>query len=361
MKISHLCFCKLKSNIGINIAEDESNNEIYIGDYQCKIISTVVNEPDFSDTTDVMALSESQDNADNNNEFNQFGQTGGRAEIICRIDSNSSLIANKNYPIELLVKNKGYVLQTEYNLLKFKPAILTISPNRGSENGGTQVTILGDGFDPTTTQIYFGTNNYFNRLNAKINYTLIEFNTTSDQVGIFQVHVLVNGIEAVCIDQCNFTIATSETPVVNSIAPNEIRGPNTEVVINGQNFGTNISGLIVRIGSNLCNVSEVNDTRISCILNGLSLGFQPIQITTRFGSSYPINNLIRGIFSVLSMFPDIGSIFGGSLVTITGNGFVSNSTIRLNTSNCTIVSLSVTQIKCLTTPNTITKSMLRIT
>ena len=44
---------------------------------------------------------------------------------------NSGLVANKLYPIELLVKNKGYALQNDYYQINFLPVITWISNNQG--------------------------------------------------------------------------------------------------------------------------------------------------------------------------------------------------------------------------------------
>ena len=52
-------------------------------------------------------------------------------EITCSIGKKSGLIQNKFYPIEVLVKNKGYALQKDYFRVNFLPSFLTIFPKTG--------------------------------------------------------------------------------------------------------------------------------------------------------------------------------------------------------------------------------------
>jgi hypothetical protein len=67
--------------------------------------------------------------------------------------------------------------------------------------------------------------------------------------------------------------------------------------------------------------------------------------------SQQINNLISGIFSVKSIDPPSGSIYGNTLVTINGNGFSKNDLVYLDNSKCKIVNFTINEIKCLTSPH----------
>ncbi len=53
-------------------------------------------------------------------------------QITCKIGLNSGLVPNKLYPIELLVKNKGYALQNDLYQISFLPIITSISNNQGT-------------------------------------------------------------------------------------------------------------------------------------------------------------------------------------------------------------------------------------
>jgi hypothetical protein len=53
--------------------------------------------------------------------------------------------------------------------------------------------------------------------------------------------------------------------------------------------------------------------------------------------------------SILSINPLSGSIYGGTRLIITGNGFDTKSTIvQIDNVNCTIINATINQLMCLT-------------
>ena len=52
-------------------------------------------------------------------------------EIVCKLDSNSGLIPNVPYNVELAIKNIGYALKNGTFSISFLPAITSISPAKG--------------------------------------------------------------------------------------------------------------------------------------------------------------------------------------------------------------------------------------
>jgi hypothetical protein len=59
--------------------------------------------------------------------------------------------------------------------------------------------------------------------------------------------------------------------------------------------------------------------------------------------------MISGLFSVKSIDPSSGSIYGNTLITIIGNGFTKNDQVYFDNSKCNIVNVTINEIKCLTT------------
>lgn len=57
---------------------------------------------------------------------------------------------------------------------------------------------------------------------------------------------------------------------------------------------------------------------------------------------------VTGLPYIKSIGPLFGSLNGGTLLEIRGNGFNSNSTVKLNTSVCNVVEASLGKLKCLT-------------
>ena len=76
-----------------------------------------------------------------------------------------------------------------------------------------------------------------------------------------------------------------------------------------------------------------------------------INNSQEYGISQQLSNLINGIFSVKSIDPSTGSIYGNTLVTITGNGFTWNDQVYLGNSKCNILNATINEIKCLTGPH----------
>ena len=88
----------------------------------------------------------------------------------------------------------------------------------------------------------------------------------------------VNGVDAVCNTNCNFTFDSTLTPSVSSISPTSLTTPNTVFTISGNSFGTDMSKVHVTIGQVTCQVTSVVDTSIVCTLANLNLGIQNVNV-----------------------------------------------------------------------------------
>lgn len=114
--------------------------------------------------------------------------------------------------------------------------------------------------------------------NAQITYNNITFTTQQDQAGTYQMKTSVNGVDAVCNTNCNFTFDSTLTPSVSSISPTSLTTPNTVFTISGNSFGTDMSKVHVTIGQGACQVTSVIDTEIVCTLANLNLGSQSVAV-----------------------------------------------------------------------------------
>ena len=69
------------------------------------------------------------------------------------------------------------------------------------------------------------------------------------------------------------------------------------------------------------------------------------------GNAFKTSNFsIVGIPSIKLINPKYGSLYGGTLLTITGNGFdsIQDTQVLIGSKNCTLLSVSSTQITCVT-------------
>ena len=73
-----------------------------------------------------------------------------------------------------------------------------------------------------------------------------------------------------------FTYARSHTPVVTEVSPRVITNQNTTFNITGRNLGTNVSDLVVVIGSFVCNgvslTQSVNSSYLQCLADTVQAG-----------------------------------------------------------------------------------------
>ena len=88
----------------------------------------------------------------------------------------------------------------------------------------------------------------------------------------------VNGVDAVCNTNCNFTFSSSSTPTLTSITPLTLSTPNTIFTISGTSFGTDLTKVSVTIGRVTCQVTSTIDTNIMCTLPYLDLGSQTVAV-----------------------------------------------------------------------------------
>ncbi len=59
--------------------------------------------------------------------------------------------------------------------------------------------------------------------------------------------------------------------------------------------------------------------------------------------------MISGTLIVKSINPSSGSIYGGTVVTLSGNGFKSNSVVKFDSSTCNVINATINQLICKTT------------
>ena len=69
------------------------------------------------------------------------------------------------------------------------------------------------------------------------------------------------------------------------------------------------------------------------------------------GNSVNSNIQVTGYQLVKTISPAIGSINGGSLLTISGNGFTLNTTVLIGSSVCNVTYVSLDQLICITSPH----------
>ncbi len=293
-------------------------------------------------------------------------------QISCILGKNSSLVPNVIHGVEVLIKNIGYAVHSKTLGVKFLPVVLSVSNNQGSLLGGNRIVIEGDGFVPELTAFTHGSS-YFTINEARITYNSITFDSLPDHEGVYNFSVWVNNQQALCDEEeCVYSFSTSSTPELYSISQNYVNQSNTVLTINGSNFGLTLSDVMIKIGNQECKIIEIDNTTISCKIDGLEIGeqsislrnlsyycfFYIIQIQINVYILFFLNKLelgyaqsyvtILGYGTINSIFPNAGSIYGGQLVTINGNGFTAQTSVSFGSSICQIVEYTISKIRCKT-------------
>lgn len=241
-------------NIGSGFSENSCENQVFIGEVEC---------PLFFSSTD---------------------------KLICKLTTGASnLLINTKYQLNLLVKNIGFANYNESFQLMFSPSITSMSPNLGSIAGGTLVTLEGYGFSQYMSIVFESQSGDYQFYISEIvdkKFQKITFKTPAMLDEVFNVHVYSMRTEVLTTNQLTFTYSTEISPKIDSVYPLEI-DTSSLITIDGINFGNESSNVSVRIGSEECEILNVNETEINCQLNGLNLG--PQNILVNINGNYKMN------------------------------------------------------------------------
>ncbi len=179
------------------------------------------------------------------------------------------------------------------------PTITALSPNEGSTNGGTTVTIIGNNFTPTTTTAKFGSTA---ATVTFINNTEIKATAPAGSAGVVDVVVTTLGGDSAVSAASKYTYIAP--PTISNITPDGgIPGGGTKVTITGTNF---YSPATVDFGGNSGTNPDVVDSTTITVLTPTGAGSVNVVVGTPSGNSSP---LVGGYTYVV-----VGQPFGGGVV-----------------------------------------------
>ena len=257
---------------------------------------------------------------------------------------------------EVVVKigNKGFAKPSSGPIrFTHEVSVSDIKPARGSTGGGTLVTISGSGFGMTAndSSVTIG-----GSVCDIVNITMTEVScvTTSHGTSNASVNVAVgNGVGSLLNA---FWYDPGITPVVSSLSTLEgsVSG-GEQLIIHGIGFGSQQG--TVKIGPHLCKVTLYSDVLIRCTSPPNAPGIYDVLVCVD-GIGCAIKAGLHSrppqfkyILYVSGIFPEHGSVFGGTVLTIVGRGFSDNtSAIAVNVGDvpCKVLSSRSTKIMCRT-------------
>lgn len=222
------------------------------------------------------------------------------------------------------------------------PTVTAIAPSSGIALGGTSVTITGTGFLAGATVSIGGVSCIFPQL---VSSTEITCNTKSTTPGSATVTVLnTNGQSGTS----STSIFTFTTPTVTTIVPasgTTLGG--TLVTITGTEF---LSGITATVGEVECtSPTLISSTEMTCNVGANSAGAVTVTILNENDQTATSSSAIftYALPTVTSISPATGN--AGTLVTITGTGFLTGIEATIGGTACTSPTLiSSTQMTCIT-------------
>ncbi|XP_054983665.1 fibrocystin-L [Sorex araneus] len=268
--------------------------------------------------------------------------------IVCHIDPQNSMDVGIREIVSVTVYNLGTAISTpsiEFDRrFVLLPNIDTVLPDAGSITGMTKVTIRGSGFAVSSEgiEVLMG---YFPCQVLSVNYTTIECETSPAPQQLVKVTLLVHGVPAECQGNCSFSYLESITALITRITPDSILGP-VNVLIEGEGFGTVLEDITVFIGNQPFGAVEVNENNITVSVTPLPAGFHALRVVVG-STGLALGNLTVSSPAIASVTPASGSLGGGTILVITGNGFTpGNTTVTVGNDPCQMIYVNLSEIHC---------------
>lgn len=168
------------------------------------------------------------------------------------------------------------------------------------------------------------------------------------------------------LDPCYFIYGRDLNPMATSITPTIVSNGDS-VTITGSGFSIVALENIVKFGDVSCDVTTSIATMITCTLGVGQVGQKALNIEVlNYGIATISDDLyINYTMSLAHVMPTSGSVAGGTIITITGYGFLqqrdtcpmtSNATlcsdwiisVDISGQNCSLISANSTDITCRT-------------
>ena len=275
-------------------------------------------------------------------------------------------------PVELTVTGLGsaYVPAPDSALIMLTPAVYEISPSQGSVEGGTDIILSGEILSHEYLPPASVTIGQYACEITNTSYTQIECTTQAVDSGgeyVFMVEFGDQPITADCgiEDGCIYTYSEDHTPIVSSVNPTSVSGTvSARIELCGSGFDSTPEYNMVYVGEYQCETIEANETCIVCELDPLPAGSYDVRMKVcnltddRCYGNARIENEARTITSMAVLTgvdPPMGSIRGGTEITISGLGFPNDPSIvsvAIGETGCAISSVSYDSLTCMTSSNT---------
>lgn len=247
------------------------------------------------------------------------------------------------------------------------PTVVSLSPRAGSLAGGTLLTIFGNGFSLKPEEVTVS-NGPSKCTVTSSTITQIQCYTQSRNTPVISnVTVTVNGLQTPPSDHTTFTYSSTLTPRIDYVTPTNPIGPSNIISVYGTGFPLKASDVTVVIGNSTCDVTSLTRYSLRCRIGPLTAGVHNISIvihpTGRAMFGIDASRSVNSLALVSNISPSEGSVYGGTTVTVTGNGFDSRpgqTTIQIGLYECVIQRVTNSNITCITSRHTAGSHQVRL-
>ena len=238
----------------------------------------------------------------------------------------------------------GYSDTFSYSYLM---TVTTSLPPQLSTTGGTLLTISGYNFGVsiTDTQVTISSKEC---TVTHITDTLIRCTTPPNPIGSYPIILTIRGVTDSSLTT-EYTVLSS--PLITSVSPDTLSSCGGNISIYGYNFSTQDSYLSILVGGSPCvDVSLESNTHLKCTAPPHPPGITPVIVTHDTSGSGSFN--VTYVLVVESLGPWVGSSLGGSLLSLTGQGFCSSPDDVMITftdpkvTSCNVQYVNDTSIEC---------------
>ncbi|XP_075907773.1 fibrocystin-L-like [Nelusetta ayraudi] len=237
---------------------------------------------------------------------------------VCRLGSASA----GTYPVMVRFPSLGNARYSGGSMLYFTYQLIvsSFSPLSGSTAGGTLLTVKGFGFSDNSTVSVGGQHCHV----VHASDTELKCRTPAGAAGSQSVTVTVGNMSETA--SASFTYDANLTPQITSLSPNSVTGvAHHMLTVQGSNLGAQSNDSAVWVGMKDCVIAQWTPTDITCRLPVLPPGFYRVDVQVG-NNGFPqtsngVNTTIEYILEVHSVSPLLGSLMGGTRLTITGSGF----------------------------------------
>jgi len=251
----------------------------------------------------------------------------------------------------------------EVFVYKIAPHVISVEPKYIAMVGGSKVSMIANGVSDGANSFCKFNGNVIVKagsIQGSKTGSIIECLSVAGVVGNTSVEWSSNGED---FTSAGFTLERIDHANVTYVLPNivPVHGEAT-IVLRGVGFDTSKYSMGVYCSFGAANAHEtwtyaagkvIDNTAVSCTVAGRSAGFRAVEIALNKNgemSRTGVQVMYASVGSVAHVYPSVGSVAEGSVVTVSGSGFIAGVTSCKFGTNSAITAevISTTEARCVT-------------